>query len=169
MSPCCEKDKSIVAHGNFGRTDVCPSTNRVSLAHILSPWIRSIDMGGSSTAPSMRIFPTSLLLLLLLPVGLAGQTTSNYSYLPQVSLTIRDGITGGLTFENKSQNVLSDILPPRKSQTSSLPMILTITLQPSARRVLTACSQHSLVASMASVASMMVNVNVHRDGLESIA
>jgi hypothetical protein len=127
-------------------------------------------MGWSSTAPSMRILPTSLLLLLLLPVGLAGRTTANYSYLPQVSLTVRDGNAGHLTFENtEPERSFRHITTSQVANLITTYDILTITLQPSARHVLIACSQHSLVASMASVASMMVNVNVHRDGLESIA
>ena len=56
--------------------------------------------------------------------------------------------------------------PHRQSHTlSSFHVFLTITtLQQNARHVLTACYRRSLVASMASVASTMVNVNVHRDG-----
>lgn len=62
------------------------------------------------------------------------------------------------------------MLPPRKSQTPITPYdILTMALQANVRHVLTACCRRSLVVSMASVASTMVNVNAHLDGLELIA
>jgi hypothetical protein len=124
-------------------------------------------MGWSSTDASMRILPMSLLLLLFSPVGLAGQTTSNYTYLPQVSLTIRN--TAGLTRKQESECSFRHVTTSQVAKLVTVYDVLTITLQPSARHVLTACSQHSLVANMASVASTMVNVNAHRGGPESIA
>ena len=125
-------------------------------------------MGWPSTAAPMRILPTSLLLLLLLPVGLARRTTSNYTYLPQVSLTFRN--TAGLIRKQEPECSFRHVdttLQVAKLITTY--DILIITLQPSAHHVLIACSRHSLVANMASVASTMVNVNAHRVGPESIA
>jgi hypothetical protein len=125
-------------------------------------------MGWSSTAASIRILPASLLLLLLSPVGLAGQTTSNYSDLPQVSLTVSKE-TADLTEKQEPKCPLRHVTTSQVANLATTYDILTIILQPSARHVSTACCQHSLAASMVSVASTMVNVNVHRDGLESIA
>ena len=129
--------------------------------------LAAATMGWSSTVASMRILPMSLLLLLLSPVGLAGRTTSNYTYLPQVSLTIRNKAR-----LIRKQEPECSFRRGTASQVAKLITVydnLTIILQPSARHVLTACSQHSLVANMASVASTMVNVNAHRGGPESIA
>lgn len=131
--------------------------------HLLLPAV----MGWSSTVAPMRILPASLLLLLLSPVCLAGQKTSNYTYLPQVSLTIRN--SSGLTRKQEPECSLRYVTASQVAKLITAYEILTITLQPSARHALTACSLHSLVANMASVASTMVNVNAHRDGPGSIA
>jgi hypothetical protein len=100
-------------------------------------------------------------------VGLARQKTSNYTYLPQVSLTIRN--TAGLIRKQEPECSFRHVATSQVANLVAAYDILTITLQPSARHVSTACSQHSLVANMASVASTMVNVNAHRVGPESIA
>ena len=132
--------------------------------------LAAVPMGWSSTVDtvaSMRTLPLSLLLLLLSAVALARQTTSNYTYLPQVSLTIRN--TARLTRKQEPECSFRHATTLQVAKLITVYDNLTITLQPSARHVLIACSQHSLVASMASVASTMVNVNAHRDGPESIA
>ena len=135
--------------------DVCVSTKVVSSSH-------HCQMMGLTA--SMRILPTSLLLLLFLPVG---QTASNHTYLPQVSV-----ITSRITISNwetRAKMFFQTCYHLASLKHHHFRDILTTTFQPSVRHVSTACCQHSLVASMASVVNMMVNVNVHRDGLESIA
>ena len=174
MRPGCEEYKSIgQAHDNWQRLGglVCnfvhnlnkPTTVSSSHTVTFSPAV----MTWSSTVASMRILPTSLLLLLLSPVGLARQKTSNYTYLPQVSSTIRN--TAGLTQKQEPECSFRHVTASQVAKLITAYDILTFTLQPSARHVLTACSLHSLVANMASVASMMVNVNAHRGGPGSIA
>ena len=91
MGPCCDEYESIgQAHDNWQESLFVHQQigfPRPTHCHLLLAAV----MGWSSTTASMRILPMSLLLLLLPPVGLAGQTTSSYySYLPQVSLTIRN-------------------------------------------------------------------------------
>ena len=169
MGPCCDEYESIgQAHDNWQESLFVHQQigfPRPTHCHLLLAAV----MGWSSTTASMRILPMSLLLLLLSPVGLAGQTTSNYSYLPQVSLTIRN--TAGLTRKQEPKCSFRHVNTPQVAKLITLSMTFWhSTLQPtSALHALTACSRHSLVANMASVASTMVNVNVHRGGPESIA
>ena len=139
----------------------------MSLTHTVTFLLVAV-MGWSSTVAPMRTLPISLLLLLLSPVGLAAQTTSNYTYSPQVSLTIRNSTTS-LTLKKGPECSFRHVTTSQVAMLVTAYDILTIALQPSVRHVLTACSQLSLVANMASVASTMVNVNAHRGGPESIA
>ena len=93
MGPCCDEYKSIgQAHDNWQeRPCLCTNLNKPGFPHPTHRHLLlSAVMGCLSTAATMRILPTSLLLLLLSPVGLAGKKTSNYTYLPQVSLPIRN-------------------------------------------------------------------------------
>ena len=167
MGPCCDEYKSIrQAHNcNWARILVCAPTwtNRVSSSHTLSVSL------SPSPHRSHRLDIYSCLYETTTDVSTASPPFACGSVWAKDFKLQLFQYCGSNPKQDPECSFRRLVTASQVAKLIATYDILTITLQPSARHVLTACSQHSLVANMASVASTMVNVNAHRGGPESIA